>query len=183
MKLNGLQLLLPLTRSSNKEVQRLAAHALANLSVNADNQVLMADRGGIEMLVDLLGSPHIQVQRQASKALANMGVNVRNKGLIAQANGIAPLIHLAESSSDITVTVEAMAALANLAVNDENEVWEGGGGGYGGAASFPTAPRSVWHSTVPSSERAPFPPVPLPCRRAAPPPPPHTQGGGAVRPH
>lgn len=34
VELNGLQLLLPLTTSSDIEVQRLAAHALANLSVN-----------------------------------------------------------------------------------------------------------------------------------------------------
>lgn len=32
--LDGLQLLLPLTKSKDTEVQRLAAHALANLSVN-----------------------------------------------------------------------------------------------------------------------------------------------------
>ena len=50
----GLQLLIPLTKSSDVEVQRLAAHALANLSVNADNQVLMAQHGGIEMLIALL---------------------------------------------------------------------------------------------------------------------------------
>lgn len=30
----GLQLLVPLTRSEDQEVQRLAAHALANLSVS-----------------------------------------------------------------------------------------------------------------------------------------------------
>lgn len=34
VELDGLQLLLPLTRSTDTEVQRLAAHALANLSVN-----------------------------------------------------------------------------------------------------------------------------------------------------
>ncbi|KAJ1398716.1 hypothetical protein B484DRAFT_406558 [Ochromonadaceae sp. CCMP2298] len=33
----GLKLLVPLTRSSDLEVQRLAAHALANLSVNGRN--------------------------------------------------------------------------------------------------------------------------------------------------
>lgn len=38
VELGGLQLLLPLTRSTNVEIQRLAAHALANLSVNAANQ-------------------------------------------------------------------------------------------------------------------------------------------------
>ena len=48
----------------------LAAHALANLSVNAANQVKMADQGGIAMLVDLLESSNEHVQRQASKARA-----------------------------------------------------------------------------------------------------------------
>ena len=53
----GLELLLPLTKSDDIEVQRLAAHALANLSVNADNQIKMANEGGVEMLVTLLNSP------------------------------------------------------------------------------------------------------------------------------
>jgi len=39
VEFGGLKLLLPLTESGDKEVQRLSAHALANLSVNADNQV------------------------------------------------------------------------------------------------------------------------------------------------
>ena len=34
VELEGLRLLLPLTESTDSEVQRLAAHALANLSVN-----------------------------------------------------------------------------------------------------------------------------------------------------
>lgn len=32
----GLKLLVPLTKSKDQEVQRLAAHALANLSVNGE---------------------------------------------------------------------------------------------------------------------------------------------------
>ena len=75
-ELGGLRLLLPLTKSSDPEVQRLAAHALANLSVNADNQSAMAENGGIEMLIDILGSPTEHLQRQACKSLANLGVNV-----------------------------------------------------------------------------------------------------------
>jgi hypothetical protein len=34
----GLRLLIPLTRSCDMEVQRLAAHALANISVNGESQ-------------------------------------------------------------------------------------------------------------------------------------------------
>ncbi|RHZ00265.1 hypothetical protein DYB37_004432 [Aphanomyces astaci] len=137
VELDGLKLLLPLTQSKDTEVQRLAAHALANLSVNcsshnfiwlhsttphlhdyylADNQAKMANEGGIDMLIHLLQSTNEHVQRQAAKALANLGVNVDNKEKIAKAGGIKPLIELARSKQ-IGVAVEAIAALANLAVN------------------------------------------------------------------
>jgi len=52
----GLRLLVPLTKSVDHDVRRLAAHALANLSVNTRNQTLMADEGAVEMLLDLLES-------------------------------------------------------------------------------------------------------------------------------
>lgn len=48
-------MLLPLTKSEDAEVKRLAAHALANLSVSGENQVTMVREGGVDMLVDLLG--------------------------------------------------------------------------------------------------------------------------------
>ncbi len=41
VQLGGLQLLLPLTKSNDPEIVRLAAHALANLAVNTANQVTM----------------------------------------------------------------------------------------------------------------------------------------------
>lgn len=106
----------------------------------ADNQSKMATEGGIDMLIDLLDNPNEHVQRQAAKALANLGVNgtvaaqqspcfpfltlmgsnnlnvVANKERIARAGGIKPLIALA-SSKQVGVAVEAIAALANLAVN------------------------------------------------------------------
>ncbi|CAM9244104.1 unnamed protein product [Choristocarpus tenellus] len=132
--LGGLKLLLPLAQSTDVEVQRLAVHALANLSVNgrafvnftsyhhcsdpAENQTLMAEEGGIEALVAILDTHHINLQRQGAKALANLGVNTHNKELISRAKGIPPLIRLA-GSKNTSVAVEAIAALANLAVNGE----------------------------------------------------------------
>ena len=137
-------MLVPLTKSKDQEVQRLAAHALANLSVNgeyyllehlstglahllttpsrahlphlADNQRLMAEEGAIECLIQLLTSSNELIQRQSAKALANLGVNADNKPRIAAAGGIPKLIALA-STSLIAVKIEAVAALANLAVN------------------------------------------------------------------
>lgn len=39
VELGGLKLLLPLTQSKDVEVQRLAVHALANLSVNGEHSI------------------------------------------------------------------------------------------------------------------------------------------------
>jgi vacuolar protein 8 len=121
VEFGGLFLLIPLTRSLDEEVVRLACHALANLSVNADNQRLMAAEGAVEALVALLDAPSELVQRQAAKALANLGVNGENKGLIAQRGGIPRLVALALGGA-VPVKIEAVAALANLAVNDANEL-------------------------------------------------------------
>ena len=68
------------------------------------------------MLVGLLACPNELTQRQAAKALANLGVNSSNKRLIAMGGGIPGLVRLA-GSPNIPVRIEAIAALANLAVN------------------------------------------------------------------
>ena len=81
------------------EVQRLAAHAVANLAVNgelgisgidampntlayfcifiADNRQNIVDEGGITPLISLMGSESVEVQRQSTKAIANLAVNGR----------------------------------------------------------------------------------------------------------
>lgn len=82
----------------------------------ANNQGLMAEEGAIDILVDMLASNHPHLQRQAAKALANLGVNTPNKERIFTAGGVPPLVQLASSKSR-GVAVEAVAALANLAVN------------------------------------------------------------------
>ncbi len=51
-----------------------------------------------------------------------------NKRAIAEAGGIEPLIQLAEVANE-GVQIEAIAALANLAVNDANEIAIGRKGG------------------------------------------------------
>ncbi|RHY05422.1 hypothetical protein DYB28_000792 [Aphanomyces astaci] len=137
VELDGLKLLLPLTQSKDTEVQRLAAHALANLSVNcsshnfiwlhsttphlhdyylADNQAKMANEGGIDMLIHLLQSTNEHVQRQAAKALANLGVNADNKELIIELGGVDALQLLVRSPNE-RICQQATRALVNLGVN------------------------------------------------------------------
>jgi hypothetical protein len=53
VELDGLQLLLPLTKSKDTEVQRLAAHALANLSVNCNYPSRFARRVSYSIHADI----------------------------------------------------------------------------------------------------------------------------------
>lgn len=48
----GLRLLIPLTKSADSEVQRLAAHALANLSVNGMTHFYCYKKSPIDCLLD-----------------------------------------------------------------------------------------------------------------------------------
>jgi hypothetical protein len=78
--------------------------------------VLMAERDILVAIIRLLSVPNESVQRQAAKAIANLGVNKDNKVTIAGAGAIPPLVTLVKTSP-IAVQIEAIAALANLAVN------------------------------------------------------------------
>ena len=85
----------------------------------AINQEIMAREGAVEMLIKLIGSQNDLIQRQSAKALANLGVNSDNKRKIALAGGIPKLVMLAQSPL-ISIKIEVIAALANLAVNGEH---------------------------------------------------------------
>lgn len=76
----------------------------------------MSGEGAIEMLISLLDNEQELTLRQSAKALANLGVNAENKRKIAVAGGIPKLVRLAGFES-VPVRIEAIAALANLAVN------------------------------------------------------------------
>lgn len=76
----------------------------------------MAEEGAVECLIELLDHPNDLIQRQAAKALANLGVNNDNKIKIAKVGGVPQLVKLAGVGT-LGVRVEAVAALANLAVN------------------------------------------------------------------
>lgn len=70
------------------------------------------------MLVNLLDTPQELTQRQAAKALANLGVDAGNKIEIAKQGALPRLLNLIKNSG-IRVKTEAVAAIANLAVDGE----------------------------------------------------------------
>ena len=121
VKLGGLTLLVPLAQSPDVEVQRLATHALANLSALAANQLAIAEvPGGLEALAVLLGSAHAEVQRQAAKTVANISVVPATMKALAARGCLQPLLAMLSSPLPRT-RVEAIAAVSNLAVDDANE--------------------------------------------------------------
>ncbi len=123
VQLGGLNLLYSLIHSKDIEIQRLAMHSLANLAVSDSNQKEIAKNLDlVHAIVSLLGSPHIATQRQAAKALANLAVRVENKNLLAKCNVIPPLLSLASLRGITQVQTEALAAIANLSVDDTNEI-------------------------------------------------------------
>lgn len=81
----------------------------------------MAKEGAIEILLNLIDTSfsHEGTLRQCCKALANLAVNAENKRNISDKGGIAPLIRIVEVTA-VHVKVEAIAALANLAVLGED---------------------------------------------------------------
>jgi hypothetical protein len=164
----GLPFLLRMLRSSDPDVQRYAAQALANLSCNgqcagvaeycvgepgitlgpsspglaADARTLLGEEGGVEALLAFLESAEGKALVQGCKALCNLSVLSEDpqarlpcahdalavsrspclcfppeplKAKISALGGVTPLIRLA-GSEDSRISVEAVAALANLAV-------------------------------------------------------------------
>lgn len=111
VRCGGLALLGPLTRSADVEVQRLATHALANLSVLPANQALMAP-DGVAMLVDLLrtsGQQTVRV-RCARRSSRRSPPRTGNSRSAAPARPARP-----------QVLRQAAKALANIAVCAPNK--------------------------------------------------------------
>jgi hypothetical protein len=127
----GLDLLRVLLRSTDADVLRLAAHTLANLSALPRNQLRIAEAHLVPPLVALLSSRHASdaVLRQAAKALANVAVAPENKARVLACGSVDPLVALAAPGAAVPVRVEAVAALANLAVDDAAEAAIGARGG------------------------------------------------------
>jgi hypothetical protein len=122
------EMLIELMESRSEQIQRQACKALANLGVNresghAHSRDGLGIRRSFHPAADATAAPPLclspVVSHLRSRACVNCchpWLSVANKEKIAQAGGIPPLVGLA-SSKNLGVCVEAVAALANLAVN------------------------------------------------------------------
>ena len=92
-----------------------AVAALANLAVNDDNEIAIAELGGLPPIISCAGSRNVELQAQSSRALRNLSVCPQNKEIIHSNDGVQVLEHLAMSSND-RVAAQARRALVNLGV-------------------------------------------------------------------
>lgn len=122
VQLGGLQLLLPLTKSKNIEVQRLAAHALANLSVNCkfcvspQQHVPLLHRGCRPCPLPALLCPPTHTTHTYKRRAGEPYAAADNQETMAKQGGIEMLIGLLGSTSE-PVQRQSAKALANLGVN------------------------------------------------------------------
>jgi len=87
----AVEMLLNLLETNNEIIQRQAAKAIANLSVNHDNKLKIGQIGGIAKLVALAGSNTLQVKIEAIAALGNLAVNDYNELEIVKQGALGQL--------------------------------------------------------------------------------------------
>lgn len=119
-------MLVKLLASPSDAVQRQASKALANLGVNCaspypdfavpDEHVAPILRHRTPFWLFFPSLPACRPVSVSVSVSASHSLPVENKVLIAKAGGIPPLVHLADVGG-VPVQIEAVAALANLAVN------------------------------------------------------------------
>ncbi|KAK7374312.1 hypothetical protein VNO80_07740 [Phaseolus coccineus] len=105
--------------SIHLEEQRKAVEKIRMLSKeNAENRVLVADRGGIPPLVQLLSYPDSKIQEHAVTALLNLSIDEGNKRLISKEGAIPAIIEVLENGS-VVAKENSAATLFSLSMLDE----------------------------------------------------------------
>jgi len=105
--------------SIHLEEQRKAVEKIRMLSKeNAENRVLVAERGGIPPLVQLLSYPDSKIQEHAVTALLNLSIDEGNKRLISSEGAIPAIIEVLENGSCVAKENSA-ATLFSLSMIDE----------------------------------------------------------------
>jgi hypothetical protein len=121
VKLGGLDLLLPLTLSTDLEVRRLAAHALANLSVDRGNQEVIGDsEEWVTMIISLL-TPMVAQSYNSSEDGKKESKSGGERMSSSSTSTADSALAAAQSSAQEAVQRQASKALANLGVNATNK--------------------------------------------------------------
>lgn len=113
-----------LVRLLHSTLPRAKAYALwsLSLSIDQDNQKIVADAGGIEPLVGMLSAADNQVKEQASCALHLLAQNnATTQQSIADHGSIDPLIRLLRGDGETRSQEYGAAALAQLASITSNK--------------------------------------------------------------
>jgi hypothetical protein len=107
-------------RRDMQDYQRVAALGFRNLCSNFHLRALAGRVGAVEAVVRMLRSRDQDIRRYAAKAAAELSLHEDNGKRMVEFGAFTPLIALAKSG-DKYCEDEAVTALANLALTEENQ--------------------------------------------------------------
>ncbi|MDA8576174.1 hypothetical protein N9L24_03935, partial [Candidatus Marinamargulisbacteria bacterium] len=115
----------------NNKFKRLAATALCELALDAENRTTIRDAGGIPNLIKCLDSDNIELRQNAAAALYKLALDADSRTAIREAReagGIPKLIHCLDSDN-IELRHNAALALCRLALDADSrtDIQEAGG--------------------------------------------------------
>jgi len=107
-----------LTTGSNNTVRSLAAHGLANLSLNRDARAAIVREGGVRALCAALSADDDNVKERALAALCNLAVAEDDIRLaIAKEGGTSKALQLLSVTRHTALISSALMLIANICVN------------------------------------------------------------------
>jgi len=114
----GIGPILQILSSNSAELQYLAAHAIANLALDASGRQKIYQSGGVRILLDAL-SGEAKTKERVLAALSNLTLDddsIRND--IASQRGLSRIVSaVAGGSTDTALQTTGMLCIANVAVN------------------------------------------------------------------
>ena len=112
--------IVPLLSSATSLVRSAALSLVRSLSVNARNQVALAQSGAIPQLFGCLKIDEESLQANAAASLWNLASDAENKATIGDTGGVGLLLRLLQKTHSARVQSEVCGALRNLSFRYNN---------------------------------------------------------------
>jgi hypothetical protein len=118
---DGLDLLVDLLRSDDREVQASACMAISEVARDRENLAVMTDLGLVELLSRLLPTSHDSVRKPLADAIGVSANWANNRRRFGEENAVGPLVsYLKPPSSNKEVHAATAKALKALSEDPEN---------------------------------------------------------------
>ncbi|XP_043922605.1 outer dynein arm-docking complex subunit 2 [Protopterus annectens] len=115
----GLELIVNLLKSDNKEVLASVCAAIANIAKDEENLAVITDHGVVPLLAKLANTTDDKLRRHLAEAIARCCMWGNNRVAFGEANAVAPLVRYLKSS-DASVHRATAQALYQLSRDPNN---------------------------------------------------------------